>query len=69
MQAGIDRLQTMTPDEQRNEIRALIAFYDERGWDWLHIVSYHAAVFTGHWPPPKPFRKVGGRPRKEIGAK
>lgn len=46
-------LQNMTPEEQRAEIRALIAYYDERGLDWIHIVAYHGAVFVGTWPPPK----------------
>lgn len=58
-------LQNMTPIEQRDEIRALIAYYDERGLDWISIVAYHGAVFTGHWPIPRPERKQG-RPQKET---
>lgn len=42
----------------RNEIKALIAFYEERGKDWLLAVSYTAAKATGHWPPPKPFKRI-----------
>lgn len=57
------RLEAFTPEEQRAEIRAIIEYFDARGWDWVSLVSYHAAVFTGHWPPPRPVRK-GGRPRK-----
>lgn len=44
----------MTPEEQRQEIKDIIAFYEERGWDWLNIISYRAAVFTGHYPLPRP---------------
>lgn len=50
----------MTPEEQRDEIRAIIAYYDARGLDWLDVVAYHGAVFTGRWPIPRPERK----PRK-----
>lgn len=59
------RLQAMIPAEQRSEIRALIAYYDVHGWDWVDIVGYHAAVFTGRWPEPRPERK-GGRPRVSL---
>lgn len=55
----------MTPDEQRQEIKAIIAFYEARGWDWLCPVAYRASVFVGTWPPPTPGRRKGGRPRKE----
>lgn len=48
------------PDEQQPEIRTLIAHYDERGLNWIDIVAYHTAVFTGHWPVPRP---ESGRPR------
>jgi len=55
----------MTRDEQRQEIKAIIAFYDERGTDWLDVVAWRASTFVGTWPPPKPGRRKGGRPRKE----
>jgi len=29
----------MTPN-QRNFIRSLILYYDERGWDWSVVVTY-----------------------------
>lgn len=55
----------MTSEEQRQEVKDIIAYYEARGLDWLDIVSYRAACFTGQWPPPKPQRRnVGGRPRK-----
>ena len=56
--------QRMTPDEQRQEIKDIIAFFEACGWDWLNLVAYRTAVFTGHWPLPTPGRKPGGRPRK-----
>lgn len=49
----------MTPEEQRQYIRGLIAYYDDRGADWLDIVGYLTAVFTGRWPVVKRRRKSG----------
>jgi len=54
-----------TPEEQRAEIRAIIAYFDARGWDWVSLVSYHAAVFTGHWPVPRPQCKGGSAASRE----
>lgn len=33
-----------------NEIRACIAFYDKRGWDWTEVVAYLASTSCGAWP-------------------
>lgn len=38
----------MTPHE---EIKAAIAFYEARGWDWLPVVAFLSARATGMWPP------------------
>lgn len=46
------------------EIKDVIAFYEARGWNWLMAVSYTASKATGHWPPPRPFTRVG-RPREQ----
>lgn len=48
----------MTPEAQRQNIKSLIAYYEERGLDWLDIVGYLTAVATGRWPPPKHKRKA-----------
>lgn len=53
-----------TPEEQRQDIKNAIAYYEERGLDWLDVVSYLAAVYAGYWPPAKRERKPSGRPRK-----
>ena len=52
---------------QRNEIKALIRFYERRGKDWGPALTFTAARFEGIWPPPRPYwnkRGTGGRPRK-----
>jgi len=41
----------VTKVEQRQDIKDLIAYYEERGWDWLDVVGYLCAKYTGRWPP------------------
>lgn len=48
----------MMTDEQKDEIRSCIAFYDERGWDWSSIVEYLTRRYNEHlpwqeWTPPR----------------
>ena len=33
------------------EIRAVIKFYDEQGWDWLIVVGYLTDKNPTFWPP------------------
>lgn len=37
---------------EHDEIKALIAFYEARGWDWLMAVAFLSARAVGIWPPP-----------------
>lgn len=30
----------MTPQLVREEVRAVMAFYEERGWDWRLVVEF-----------------------------
>ncbi len=35
--------------EMQREVKALIRFYERRGWNWLMAVEFHIARFHG-WP-------------------
>lgn len=51
-----------SPDHE--EIRRAMAFYEERGWDWLMVVSYLSAKATSHWPwPPGSYIKFPKEPK------
>jgi len=39
----------MTP-AQREEIKGLIAFYDERDWDWSAVVEFLVRLYRGTLP-------------------
>lgn len=43
----------MRRDEVMDEIRAAIAYYDTRGWDWTDVVAFLSAKAVGMWPLPK----------------
>ena len=53
----------MTP--LKADIKAAIAFYEKRGWDWLPLIAYLSAKAFGSWPPVVIRTRIGaGRPRK-----
>lgn len=57
--------ETLSPEQQR-EVKALIAYYDERGWDWGMAACYTLSRALGLWPPPRPdMTRRGGRPRRK----
>lgn len=47
--------------EQKEDIKALIAFYEARDWDWSNIVEYLVRKYGGCLPEQErwPSRAVG----------
>jgi len=59
-------------EEQKADIRALIEFYDQRGWDWTDALEfqvryYNKSLPTDEWLKLRSMRPRPGRPRKQIG--
>jgi hypothetical protein len=54
--------------ETQAEIKAAIAFYEKRGWDWLSVVAFMSSRAVGTWPPHYVKTRIGvgiGRPREK----
>jgi hypothetical protein len=53
-------------DQQKVDIRYLIAYYDARGADWSLALEYEVRRFNGSLPAQErePRKKSGGRPKK-----
>lgn len=56
--------------QERDDIRALMAFYDARGWDWSVALEFLTRKYNGTLEPIVIRTRIGvgyGRPRKEKG--
>ncbi len=58
--------------QTQRDIRAAMAFYDQRGWDWTSVVGYLAAGELGCLPMEvlrryHKWRTRGGRSRTSAG--
>lgn len=40
----------MNAGEAMQEVKDLIAFYEERGWDWLLAAEFTLRKHSGSWP-------------------
>jgi hypothetical protein len=49
------------------DIKAIIAFYEARGWDWSSVVCFIAMRAEGLWPTPIQRRSFrSGRKLKSV---
>jgi hypothetical protein len=52
-------------DQLRHEVKALIRYYDRRGWDWLSALEFTVRRASGTWPQPPCWHYRRGRPRQK----
>lgn len=46
---------------ERDDVKALIRFYEKRGWDWSLAVEFHIRRYNGTWPEQRRWPYVRGK--------